>query len=489
MSAAKNFSVSISYPPLSSAKGSPFLSQNRQFQWTHTDNIIYPVIPASAATLLSQNGYTVFWDDAIAEKLNYSAWLSRLLENNPSLIAIETKTPVIKKHWHLITEIKKLLPQAVIVLMGDHVTALPTESLKKCPVDFVITGGDYDFMLLNLCRHLTHGKKLEPGFYFKKNNIITNSGRFSLKHHSLDPLPLIDRQLTKWHLYSVRNSNFKYTPGAYTMFSRDCWWGQCTFCSWTTLYPGKQYRCFSPNRAVAEIENLVNNFKVKEIFDDSGTFPVGEWLENFCHLIIQKKLHQKVTISCNMRFGVLNQSQYQLMAQAGFRMLLYGFESANQKTLDKINKNNRVGNALQDLTMAKKANLFPHLTAMIGYPWETQNDTYQTFEVVKNFFRRGLADSIQATIVIPYPGTPLFNYCRRNKLLKTTDWDKYDMSQPVIKSRLSSTNQKKLIQQLFNGIITPKFLFNQIIHIRSFEDVQHLFRYTIKFFKKLNDFS
>jgi anaerobic magnesium-protoporphyrin IX monomethyl ester cyclase len=128
MSAAKNFSVSISYPPLSSSKGYPFLSQNRQFQWTHTDNIIYPVIPASAATLLSQNGYFVFWDDAIAEKLTFKQWFFRLLKNKPSLIAIETKTPVIKKHWQIIQKIKEKLPRSTIVLMGDHVTALPLES-------------------------------------------------------------------------------------------------------------------------------------------------------------------------------------------------------------------------------------------------------------------------------------------------------------------------------------------------------------------------
>jgi len=100
-------SVSISYPPLESKKGKPFLSQNRQFQWTNTNNVIYPVIPASAATLLSQKGYKVIWDDAIAENLSYNDWLKRLIKNKPDFIAIETKTPVIKRHWQIIKDIKK----------------------------------------------------------------------------------------------------------------------------------------------------------------------------------------------------------------------------------------------------------------------------------------------------------------------------------------------------------------------------------------------
>lgn len=100
-------SVSISYPPLESGKGSPFLSQNRQFQWTNTGNVIYPIVPAYAATLLKNKGLKVFWNDAIAQKISYQQWFKQILKNKPDLIAIETKTPVIKQHWKIISELKK----------------------------------------------------------------------------------------------------------------------------------------------------------------------------------------------------------------------------------------------------------------------------------------------------------------------------------------------------------------------------------------------
>jgi len=475
MSVAKNFSVSISYPPIFSGRKTPFLQQNRQFQWTNTGNLIYPVIPAYAATLLSRSGFSVFWDDAIAENLTYKQWLSRIIKRRPDLVVIETKTPVVKHHWQIIKDIKRQNPKLKVLLMGDHVTALPEESLKHCPVDFILTGGDYDFSLLYLCRELTIGHH--------PPQII------SQPPHLLNQAPLIDRQLTRWDLYARRNSNFKYFPGAYTMFSRDCWWGKCTFCSWTTLYPSQSYRCLSVGQAVAEVENLVKNFKVKEIFDDSGTFPVGEWLEKFCRQLIEKKLNQQVKISCNMRFGVLSPKQYALMAKAGFRMLLFGFESANQATLNRLSKNITATNIPAELAVAKKYHLFPHLTAMVGYPWETLTDAQNTLDTVKQLFHAGLADSIQATMIIPYPGTPLFRYCRQKKLLLTTDWDRYDMNRPVIKSPLSSSIQKKLVNNLFVGIITPRFIFRQLLSLRSFDDIKHLLRYTIKFFKKLHDFS
>lgn len=471
-------SVSISYPPLESEKGSPFLSQNRQFQWTNTGNVIYPVIPAYAATLLQKNGLKVFWDDGIAEKLTYNNWKKRLFKNKPNLIVIETKTPVIKKHWQIINQIKKEAKwKPIIILMGDHVTALPEESIENSKVDYILVGGDYDFLLDELIK-LINNKQAPKDKVFKLN-----------KKCDLNLLPIIDRKLTRWELYAYNNTNYKYKPGSYIMSGRDCWWGRCTFCSWTTLFPGQCFRCFSVEHTIQEIENLVYNFGVKEIFDDSGTLPVGPWLKELCQGLISRGLNKKVKIGCNMRFDALNLHEYKLMHQAGFRFILYGLESANQKTLDFINKNEKTSAALRTLKMAKQAKLEPHVTVMIGYPNETKEDAEKTLNLARKIFKEGLADSLQATILIPYPGTALFKYCQQKNLLLTKNWDDFDMRKPVIKSLISSDEQIELVQNLFKGVLSPKFIFKKIISIRSISDIKHLTNYAIKYLKKLKDFS
>lgn len=494
--------ISISYPPLNSVKGIPFLAQNRQFQWTNTGNVILGVIPAYGASALKQKGYDVNWDDAVAEKISYEAWLDRFIKNKPDIVFIESKTPTIKKHWEIIKELKKISSKTrnwklITVLYGDHVTALPEESLNNCPVDYIITGGDYDFMMLNLVDHLVNKAKLEPGFWYrqpqsKAPNLQStkhlNTGSFALKHHNLDTLPFIDRQLTKWWLYSTDNTNFKYHPGAYIMSGRDCWWGKCTFCSWINLFPGNTFRSFSPKRMVDEIEHMVNNYGIKEIFDDAGTLPVGPWLKEFVDEIIKRGLHKKVTLGCNMRFGALNQDQYNLLGKANFRFILYGLESSNQNTLNEIKKNTKVEDSRKSLVMAKSAGLEPHLTIMIGYPWETKKDAQNTLNEARSLFRDGLADSMQATIVIPYPGTPLFRQCQQNKWLTTTNWDKYDMRQPIMTSPISPQEQLKLVHGLFHGILTPKFIIRKIVSIKNLNDFKHLFNYAIKYLKKLRDF-
>ena len=126
---------------------------------------------------------------------------------------------------------------------------------------------------------------------------------------------------------------------------------------------------------------------------------------------------------------------------------------------------------------------------MIGYPNETLTDAQKTLNLGRKIFKDGLADSLQATILIPYPGTALFKHCQKNNLLLTENWDEYDMRQPVIKSPIAPKTEIELVQNLFKGILTPKFLFKKIISIRSFSDIKHLFNYALKYLQKLKDFS
>lgn len=205
--------------------------------------------------------------------------------------------------------------------------------------------------------------------------------------------------------------------------------------------------------------------------------------------MIKTGLNKKITLGCNMRFGALTQKEYYLMKKAGFRFILYGLESANQTTLDFVNKNEKTSDALKTLKMAKKAGLEPHVTVMIGYPHETLIQANKTLNLARKIFQENLADSLQATILIPYPGTPLFKYCQKNNLLLTQNWDDYDMRQPIIKSPIPPQKQVKLVQNLFKGVINPKFILKKIISIRSFSDIKHLFNYALKYLKKLKDFS
>jgi len=479
--------VIISYPPLKTDKGHPTLGQNRQFQYFKEPTYIYPVVPAQAATLLKSQGHEVLWNDCISEGMNWGDFLNFIIKNNPDLIAFETKTPVVKQHWSIIDQLKSIRPKIKCVLFGDHVTALPEESFNNSKVDFVLCGGDYDFLLANLCDNLENNRKeFEPGIWYRDKGQVKNSGEFKL-NHDLDSLPFIDRDLTKWKTYAYKNGNYRRLPGTYIMSGRDCWWAKCTFCSWPTLYPS--FRVRSVENVLDEIGKLISQYSVKEIMDDTGTFPVGEWLRNFCKGMIERGYNKKVSIDCNMRFGALTKEDYRLMKQAGFRLLLFGLESANQKTLDRINKNLTTEQIIESCKLAREEGLFPHITIMFGYPWEDYSDALNTLNLGKSLLKKGYAYTMQATIVIPYPGSRLFDECKRNGWLKTLDWDRYDMKEPIMSVNFSEEKLMNLVQEIYKIAFNPEFLLNRFTSIRDFHDLSYFFRAGFKVLGHIFDFS
>ena len=480
--------ISISYPPLKSDKGIPLLTQNRQFQWFKDPTYIYPVVPSQAATMLSQNGFEVIWDDAIAEGKTYEQWIKDISEKKPDIVVMETKTPVVKQHWRIINDLKLRAGdswQPVIVLMGDHVTAMPQESFRESKVDYILTGGDYDFLLLNLCKHLLNKEQLEPGIYYRENDSVKNTGQFQL-NHDLNDVPFIDRDLTKWELYAYKNGNYKCVPGTYTMSGRDCWWAKCRFCSWTTTYP--TFRARKPGNLLDEIGQLITKYNVKEIMDDAGSFPKGEWLKTFCKGMIERGYNKKIYLDCNMRFNACSFEDYKLMKKANFRLLLFGLESAHQETLDRLDKNLTVDQIIESCKLARKAGLFPHITIMFGHPWETYEDAKKTLDLGRWLLKKGYAYTVQATVIIPYPGTPLFTECKENGWLKTTDWDRYDMKEPIMKTKMPEAEVMKLVQGIYSVAFNPEFIWRRITSVNSMSDVKYFLRGGKKVMGHLFDF-
>jgi len=478
----------IAYPPLE-GKGTAQLGQNRQFQWFHNPSFIYPMVPASAATLLKRNGYNVEYLDYIAENRSFEEFMRYFEKKKPELAAFETKTPVVKQHWKIIDELKEISNETKFVLMGDHVTCFPEESFRNSKVDFVLTGGDYDFLLLSVADYLDKKKELDKGIYYRESTDgpVKNTGKFVL-NHDLDSLPFIDRKLTKWELYGEKL--FKRTPHTYTMAGRDCWWAKCRFCSWTTLFP--QFRSRSPQNVLDEIGMLIKKYNIREIFDDTGTFPAGKWLEEFCTGMVERGFNEKLLFSINYRVDVLDRKIAQMMKKAGFRLMKVGIESANETTLERLKKGTSVSQMRKACKAAKEAGLEVHLTIMIGYPWETKKQALKTLNLAKEFMHSGLADLLQSTVVVPYPGTPLYEEAKQNDWLiyPEGEWENYDMTKPVLKTPdMTPEEVMKICHGVYRTFIHPKYVFHHLKKMRSLEDISYTFQGVKAVFGHLLDFA
>ena len=465
--------IMISFPPLS-GKGCPMLGQNRQFQWFTNPSYIYPMVPAVAATLLKVNGFDVVWNDAIAEKSSFSEFTENFIKEKPDLVVFETKTPVVKQHWQIIGKLKEIYPDTKFVLMGDHITALPAESLLSSKVDYCITGGHYDVSLLKLVKFIL-GKESPPnGLWMRDGDNIKNTGTFDM-HVDLNKLPFIDRDLTMWKLYG--ELFYKHPPFTYLMVGRDCPWARCTFCSWTTIYP--KFNVRSPENLLDEMEILINKYGVREMFDDTGTFPSGAWLERFCNGMISMGFNKKILLSCNFRFDYLTSDRAKMMKKAGFRLMKLGLESANQNTLDRLCKGTRIEDIEKGCRIAKEAGLEVHLTIMVGYPWESRTDAENTLNLAKKLMEDGYADMLQSTVTVPYPGTPLYQEAVRNNWFRfnPSEYERYDMTEPVFKTPDMEPHEiMEICDGIYKTFLTPKFVLRHLLTIRSFEDIKYYLR-------------
>jgi len=193
-----------------------------------------------------------------------------------------------------------------------------------------------------------------------------------------------------------------------------------------------------------------------------------------------------------MRFGALAREDYQLMKKAGFRMLLFGVESASQGTLDRLNKGVTVEGIIKECRVATEEGLEPHITIMVGYPWETRSDALATLRLARMLMEKGWTVTLQSTIVIPYPGTRLYDEALENGWFRVDprDFDRFDMGEPVLSTLdMAPEEVMKICDEIYRVFLSPKYMLKHLIRIRSWRDVKYSVRGAMKVLGHVKDFS
>ncbi|MBI4979787.1 MAG: radical SAM protein [Spirochaetes bacterium] len=465
--------IMVGFPPIESNKGTPLIAHNRLFQWSRIPAFTYPVVPALAASMLAQKGYAVVFKDAIAERSTVMQWLDYVEAEKPDLILFEVKTPVVKYYWDIVDSLKSRFKSVHVALAGDHVTALPEEAFARSMVDFVLTGGDFDFLLCNLVEHLNSGTALEPGIYHRSGGEIGNTGRYQ-PTHDINAQSFIDRDLTNWKRYAADNGSYRRLPGTSIMAARDCSFHACTFCSWTTLYDN--FRARSPEHVVDEIEMLAQKYHIRAIVDESGCFPTGEWLTAFCRLMMQRKLNRRVALSATVFPGACSFDDFRLMRKAGFHSVRLCIFSANQSTLDRIAKGVNAGVIEQSCRNARRAGLLPEISVLFGFPWETEDEAMSTLMLARKLMLHGYVHNAAGGIVIPYPGTALYAECEANGTLAVREWERYDMRDAVMKSPITGAELRHMVKELYALHFHPLSLLHKLITVRDADDIMYHYR-------------
>ena len=263
-----------------------------------------------------------------------------------------------------------------------------------------------------------------------------------------DKLPIPDRIFTNsMNPKYLSYGNYKKNKGTHYLSSNLCWWAGergCTFCvDSKRIIDGEPRKVRTVDHVISEIEDCVR-IGHNEAFDDAGTIPHGEWLEKFCVAMIKTGLNKRIVIGCNSKPVHM---PVKLMKAANFRFILVGVESANQKTLDIIQKGQKQENVLKNIKAMADAGLEVHVTSMFGYEWETHEEEMNTVRFIQMLLKKGYAKTAQASVYSPPRTAPDPN-----------------------------SKGHKYVPMIYDAYKSPEFLWRKLIDIRRWEDITYLLR-------------
>jgi radical SAM superfamily enzyme YgiQ (UPF0313 family) len=386
--------------------------------------LLVPMTLGYLASGMLENGFTVRLYDEKLEKIT-AASLDEIVAGLPTpyIFGISVITAQAARAYQLARLFKERYPDATVILGGYHPTALPEEALSIKAVDFVVRG-EGERALVELYRALREGAQdfsHIKGISFRKDNSLYHTADMPLTA-DLDTLPDFPYHLFSDLLQRAR-SRQTYDWGC-IVTSRGCPY-RCTYCSQRML-TGASYRFRSTEKVIAELNFLVETFKVRQVFFMDDDLLVNKpRIQDLCEHLYEGGLAKKCVFSLQTRAVNFNPDIARLLKKAGFTSVSLGMEVGTNRLAELINKEQTVEDYCAAVACAKQHGMDVNLFMMFGLPTETAKDRQRAFAIAKKL----KPSLLKFSNLVPYPGTPMYESVRRSKRLNVTGyWENFTNS-------------------------------------------------------------
>ena len=383
-----------------------------------------PIGLAYLAGYLQSNGIEAQIIDAKSLNMPYPDICKIVVKEESDIVGVTVFTSNLKSSLTTCREIKKAYPPAKIVVGGAHIHPQHREVIEKPYIDFCVRG-EGEETLLELTEALSNGKDLEQvkGLTFKKDhNVIVTADRPFIK--DLDSLPFPARNLLQNKIYQGQIGNGWGTFTAVSA-SRGCPF-KCHYCSVPQFWPLHRKR--SVQNVLRELQEIRYKYGIKNVrFTDELITLNKKWLIEFCRGMVDRGLNKEIAWSCDSRVDTISKTLLEEMEKANCKVIFYGIEFGNQRILDFCNKGIKISQIHQAIELTKEVGITPTGNFMIGYPTETIETIEDTISLIKSL----KLDFGSVSIVTPFPGSQLYNYCQKNNLLRTDNWEEYSYFHPL----------------------------------------------------------
>ncbi len=406
--------------------------------------------PVLLATILKKLGYeTKVFVERKKNSLNWAYLVSA------DAVCISTTTETAPRAYRIAD---KLREKNVLVIMGGvHATACPEEALKHCSV---VVRQEGDETLPELLKAIFAGMGVENvrGISYRSDDgrVVHNSDRSPIEDQDDLPVPdfsLIDGFVPGFGWQKLRLVFLK-AIGLYFLplsSSRGCPYG-CTFCSVLQVF-GRKYRAKTPVKVIEEMEDLARYTDAIFFVDDNvGVRP--ERLEEVCYRKLTRPWLKKLSFTLQVRaeLALKHPELVTLLGQAGCTRVYIGFESADQKTLEAVNKKQQAGDMKKVVEIFQEAGIKVHGMFVIGF----DTDDKSSFDKTLEFAREIGADTVQFLALSMLPGTEMYAEMKAaGRLIESVSWEEVDGFNVTFRPKQMSPRELqmgilKITQEFYN---------------------------------------
>ena len=254
--------------------------------------------------------------------------------------------------------------------------------------------------------------------------------------------------------------------------SHGCYWRQCSFCDVSLDYIGN-YQITTAEDLVDKIEKIINDTGITGFhFVDEAAPP--SMLRALSKTLIERKL--SITWWTNIRFEkTFDFELCELMSKSGCIAVTGGLEVASDRLLAKMKKGVDIAQVTRVTHNFSKVGILVHAYLMYGFPTETQQETIDSLEVVRQLFEKDCIQSAfwhQFTTTVHSPigknpndfgiilTGPVFQGFAQNDLWHEdpvgADHPKYTKGLNLaLNSYLNNVGYEKDVQDWFDFPVTP----------------------------------
>lgn len=322
--------------------------------------------------------------------------------------------------------VRAKFPKALLVLGGEHGTAVAENALRTSPIDLVVLGEGTETVLDVIAARRSNPASREHWSAVKGIAYLDAGGAFrdnglSARKRAVDDIPLPDWESIPIREYIDRHQINGANIGRSMPLLAT--WGcpyQCTFCSnpgmWTQAWIPRSPKLVADEMELYKKKYAVTNFD----FQDLTAMIQRRWIIEFSKELVDRGLDVTWQLPSGTRAEVFDREVAEKLYAAGLRLLSFAPESGSPTMLKLVKKQVDLDKMLGSMKIALGVGFKLSCFIVIGFPGETVETLRETMALIRRMALLGVHDVVVSKFV-PYPGSKLFKELQASGRLKLDD--------------------------------------------------------------------